>query len=445
MNGSIGWYMLLQLFLIALNALFACAEIAIISMNDNRLAKLTAAGDKRAVRLTKLTGHPARFLATIQVGITLAGFLASAFAASHFADGFAGWLITVMPMPAATLHTLSVILITLILSFFTLVLGELVPKRIGMRKAESIALAMSGLVYFISKLFAPVVWLLSASTNGILRLLGIDPHAEDSAVTEEEIRMLVDEGSEKGVIDASEKEMIQNVFEFNDKIAAEVMTHRKDVALLWLDQSDEQWADIISTTSRHSLYPVCDQSSDNVLGILNTKNYFRLDDRSRDNVMEKAVRSAYFVPETVRADVLFRNMQKSRDHFAVVLDEYGGMQGIITMNDLLEEIVGELEDDNSIPVDPPLIEKIDAKSFKVQGHAPLYMVSKRVGVLLPEDEYDTFGGMVFGLLGYVPRDGSTPELESFGLSIKVTDIRTHQLKEAIVYRKTKPPADVRQS
>ena len=204
------------------------------------------------------------------------------------------------------------------------------------------------------------------------------------------------------------------MFEFNDKIAAEVMTHRKDVALLWLDQSDEQWADIISTTSRHSLYPVCDQSSDNVLGILNTKNYFRLDDRSRDNVMEKAVRSAYFVPETVRADVLFRNMQKSRDHFAVVLDEYGGMQGIITMNDLLEEIVGELEDDSSIPVDPPLIEKIDAKSFKVQGHAPLYMVSKRVGVLLPEDEYDTFGGMVFGLLGYVPKDGSTPELESFG-------------------------------
>jgi putative hemolysin len=431
-DGTLILQILLQIFLIFVNAIFACAEIAVISMNDNKLSKLAAAGDKRALRLTKLTEQPARFLATIQVGITLAGFLGSAFAADNFSDYLVHWLISLgVDIPVSTLDSISVIVITLILSYFTLVFGELVPKRAAMRRAEQMALAMSGLVYIISKIFAPLVWALTSSTNAILRLFGIDPNAEDEEITEEEIRLMVDAGSEKGAINFIEKEMIQNIFEFDDKTAGEVMTHRTEVSLLWLDETDEQWDKTISE-SRHSIYPVCNENTDDVVGILNIKDYFRIKDKTRENILQSAVKPAYFVPETVRADVLFRNMKKSRNHFAVVLDEYGGVNGIITMSDLLEQIVGDLENDDTIPPESPEIERIDSQTWIIQGSAPLDLVAGQLGVLLPEDDYDTFGGLVFGLLGYVPEDGSTPELEEFGLSIKVIEIKDHYLVKAIV-------------
>ncbi len=426
------WLLLLQLILIFVNAIFACAEIAVISMNDNKLAKLAAAGDKRAVRLSKLTDQPARFLATIQVGITLAGFLGSAFAADNFSDKLVNWVVGLgLTIPASTLDTLAVIIITLILSYFTLVLGELVPKRVAMRNAEKLALGMSGLVYIISRIFAPIVWLLTMSTNGLLHLLGIDPHADDDAVTEEEIRMMVDAGSEKGAINLNEKEMIHNIFEFDNKDAEDVMTHRTEVSFLWLEESDDQWDKTI-TESRYSVYPICDESIDNITGVLYTKDYFRIKERNRENILKYAVRPAYFVPETVRTDVLFHNMKRNRNHFAVVMDEYGGTNGIITMSDLLEELVGDLDDDNSIPEEPPLIERIDSQTWKIQGAAPLDMVAQQLGVLLPDDDYDTFSGFVFGLLGFIPEEGSTPELEEFGLTIKVTAIKDHHLERAIV-------------
>jgi len=402
-------------------------------MNDSKLAKLASTGDKRAVRLAKLTEQPARFLSTIQVGITLAGFLASAFAADNFSDLLVDWLISLgVAISPATLDTLAVIVITLILSYFTLVLGELVPKRVAMRKAEELALAISGLVYFVSVVFNPVVWLLTISTNSLLRLMGIDPYADDDVITEEEIRMMVDAGSERGAISRNEKDMIQNIFEFNDKNAADIMTHRTDVVILWMDESDEQWEQTI-LENRHSVYPVCEESPDNVIGILKAKDYFRVKDRSRNNIIDQALRPAYFVPETVRLDLLFRNMKNTRNHFAIVLDEYGGMSGIITMNDLLEEIVGDLEDDDNVPVEPPLIERIDSRVWRISGSAPLDTVSQQLGVALPEDGYDTFGGLIFGLLGSVPEDGSTPELEINGLSIKVTEIKNHRLETALVY------------
>lgn len=433
-NGEILlWQLALQLFLITLNAIFAGAEIAVISMNDNKLAKLTAAGDKRAIKLSQLTEQPARFLSTIQVGITLAGFLASAFAADNFSDRLVHWLVDAgVSVAPSTLDTLSVIVITLILSYFTLVLGELVPKRVAMRNAEKMALAMSGLIHFISRVFSPVVWLLTVSTNGILRLLGIDPQAEDETITEEEIRMMVDAGSEKGAISNDEKDMIQNIFEFDDKTAEDIMTHRTEVAVLWLDETDQQWEETI-TGSRYSVYPVCDESTDNIVGVLKAKDYFRLQDKSRSNVIERALKPAYFVPETVKADVLFQNMKNSRNHFAIVLDDYGGMSGIITMNDLLEEIVGDLEDDDSMPQEPPLLERIDSQTWKIHGTAPLDMVSQQLGIKLPEDNYDTFGGFIFGLLGTIPEDGSTPQLEEWGLHVKVTEIKNHRLESAIVY------------
>ncbi|NLV17196.1 MAG: HlyC/CorC family transporter [Syntrophomonadaceae bacterium] len=426
------WYLILQLVLIIINAVFACAEIAVISINDAKLARLASTGEKRALRLAKLTEHPARFLSTIQVGITLAGFLASAFAADNFSDRAVDWLVSLgVSIPTATLDTLSVIMITLILSYFTLVFGELVPKRIAMQRAEELALAMSGFVYSISKLFGPLVWLLSASTNGVLRLLGVDPYAEDETITEEEIRFMVDAGSQKGTISFSEKNMIQNIFEFDDRMAEEVMTHRTEVTVLWLEETDEEWEKTI-TEGRHSVYPVCSEHIDNVIGIIRVKDYFRIKQRDRKTVLTKVMKPAYFVPETVRTDVLFTNMKKSRNHFAVVLDEYGGMSGIITMKDLLEQLVGDLENDESIPEDPPLIELIDSHTWKIKGTAPLDMVADHLQVTLPEEDYDTFGGLVFGLLGSVPEDGATPELEEYGLSIKVTEIRGHRLETAIV-------------
>lgn len=438
-DGSILWQLVLQIFLILINAVFACAEIAVISMNDTKLSKLAATGDNRALKLTMLTSQPARFLSTIQVGITLAGFLASAFAADNFSQRLVNLLVNLgVKIPETTLATISVILITLILSYFTLILGELVPKRLAMRNAEKLALGMSGIIYFVSKVFSPIVSLLTVSTNCILRLLGIDPLAAEEAVTEEEIRMMVDEGSEKGTIDADEKEMIQNVFEFDNKTARDVMTHRTEVSLLWLDESIEQWEKTI-IESRHNVYPICDETTDDIVGILSSKEYFRIREKTRENIMQFAVKPAYFVPESVRADLLFQNMKNNRQHFAIVLDEFGGMDGIVTMNDLLEELVGDLEDDMSVPEEPLAIERIDSETWKIRGSAPLGEVVEQLGVPLPENEYDTFGGLVFGRLGYIPDDGSTPELDEYGLHIKVSKIVDHQLEKAIVCRDQRPP------
>ena len=310
MESSILFMILLQVFLIFLNAVFACAEIAVISMNDNKLAKMAAEGDKRAQHLTKLTNQPARFLATIQVAITLSGFLGSAFAAENFSGVLVEGLIGLgVPISAEILDSISVIVITIVLSYFTLVFGELVPKQIGMRKAEPLALGMAGLLSGIAKIFAPLVSFLTVSTNMVLRMLGMNPEAEESNVSEEEIRMMVDVGSEKGTIDHEEREFIQNVFEFDDLAADEIMTHRTDVIMLDLEDPMEMWKQIIFET-RHTYYPVCEGTADKIIGILNTKVYFRLEDRGREQVMSHAVSKPYFVPETVKADTLFRNMKK---------------------------------------------------------------------------------------------------------------------------------------
>lgn len=423
---------LLQVILIALNAVFACAEIAVISMNDAKLAKMAADGDKRALRLAKLTSQPARFLATIQVAITLSGFLGSAFAADNFSDGLVSWLVDLgVPIPVKTLDTLAVVFITIVLSYFTLIFGELVPKRVAMRKAESLALGISGVISTIASLFKPIVWFLTASTNGVLRLLGIDPNAEDEEVSEEEIRMMVDVGSEKGVIDHEEKEFIQNVFEFDDITAGDIVTHRTEVSLLWMEESMEEWAETIHN-SRHTLYPVCDDSADNIVGILNAKDYFRLADKSRENVLEHAITEAYFVPETVKADVLFRNMKRTRNNLAIVLDEYSGMIGIITMNDLVQQLVGDFGDDDDDDDGKLPIEQIDSGTWKIHGSASLEEAAEIMGVTFHDEENDTFNGLIFGALGTIPQDGTCVELEVAGLAIKVTRICDHQIEEAIV-------------
>lgn len=428
---SVWLMLLLQVVLIALNAVFASAEIAIISMNDNKLAKMAQEGNKKAIKLAKLTSKPARFLATIQVAITLSGFLGSAFAADNFSDKLVALIMkTGINIPEKTLDSVVVILITLILSYFTLVFGELVPKRVAMRKAESLALGMASMITFISKVFAPLVFLLTASTNLVLRLMRIDPDAADDDVSEEDIRMMVDAGSEKGAIDSTEKEFIQNVFEFDDLAVEEIAVHRTEVSLLWMEESVEEWNKTING-SRHTMYPVCDETVDNIVGILNAKDYFRLTDKSKENILKNAVTPAYFVPESIKADVLFRNMKDSRNTFAVVLDEHGGTTGIITMSDLLEQLVGDFDADRP-EKNEPAIQSLDSKTWKILGTAELDDIERELCVSFGDNENNTFSGLIFDTLGAVADDGSSFELNAYNLIIKVTGVTDHQVDSAVV-------------
>lgn len=434
MDGSIGVLLLIQVVLIALNAIFASAEIAVLSVSETKLERMAEQGNRRAARLTRLTSEPAKFLSTIQVAITLSGFLGSAFAAENFSDTLVDWVISLgVTLPRATMDTIAVVLITLILSYFTLIFGELVPKRLAMSKSEEIALGISGLVSGISTLLKPVVWFLSVSTNAVLRLCGIDPNESSEQVSEEEIRMMVDAGSENGAIDHEEKTLIQNIFEFDDLSAGEVATHRTDVTLLWMEDSMEEWAKTIHET-RHTRYPICEDSPDHIIGVLNAKDYFRLTDHSRENVMEKAVKPAYFVAENTKADVLFRNMKKDRKSIAIVLDEYGGMVGIVTRNDLIEQLVGELSSDEAeVTTDGPRIQKGANGVWNVHGNVELRDLEEKLGVTFEESEYDTLTGLVFNALGRIPEDGKQSiKLEIEQLRIHVTAISEHQIEAATV-------------
>lgn len=433
MTDSILWPLALQLILITLNAIFACAEIAVISTSDIKLEKLSEEGNKKAKKLSRLKKDPAKFLATIQVAITLSGFLGSAFAANTFSEPLVDWFISLgaPEVYRAPLDAAAVVLITLILSYFTLVFGELVPKRMAMKNAESISLGLSSLISFISKLFAPIVFLLTVSTNAVLRMFGIDPKDTEEEVSEEDIRMMVDSASEQDAIDEEEKELIQNVFEFDDLTVGEFCTHRTDLDILYADDDLSDWAKTIQET-RHSLYPICEETVDKVVGVLNTKDYFRLEDRSKQAIMEKAVKPPYFIPENIHADVLLRQMKETRNHFAVVLDEYGGTAGVITMNDLLEQIVGDLETEIEEESFVPEIEKVENNVWKIQGCASLEEVAEELDIELPTEENDTFGGFVFSSYGTVPDDGTTFEIDIDRLHVSVTEIRDHRIESSIV-------------
>lgn len=440
--------LLLQIILIFSNAVFACAEIAVLSVNEAKITKLEESGNKRARKLRKLTEQPSKFLSTIQVAITLSGFLGSAFAADNFATRLVDWVVSIgVTVDRNTLQSIAVIVVTLILSYFTLILGELVPKRLAMKKSEQMSLAMAPMLLGCSKLFTPVVWLLSVSTNLVLRLIGIDPNEEDEDVSEEGIRLMVDEGSQKGIIDEQEQEIIQNVFEFNDITVGEFATHRTDVTVLWMEDAAEEWENIIHDT-RHSMYPVCEDTIDNVVGILSVKDYFRLKGAPREQIIE-ALRPAYYVPEGIHADVLMKQMKSTKNHFAVVLDEYGGLRGIVTMNDLLEQLVGDLTDSNDeAEEEEPDIVKLEAEEnvefsdeiediegvWAIRGVAPLSEVAEELRIELPTDKYDTMGGYVFSSYGVVPEDGTEFEIDLGPLHVRVTEIQDHRIEKMIVKR-----------
>lgn len=422
--------LLLQVFLIALNAVFASAEIAIISMSEAKTQKLISDGNKRARGLLKLIQNPAKLLATIQVAITLSGFLGSAFAA----DNFAGKIVAALQSAGIATadntemwNSICVILVTLILSYFTLVFGELVPKRFAMRKAQGLALTLSGPLNIISGLFTPVVWFLTISTNLVLRCMGIDPNQTGDDVKEDDILLMADTSDD---ISDAEKRMIQNVFEFNDIAAKEFATHRTEVEVLWEDDELEVW-DAIIRTSFHKNYPVCKDTTDNIIGVLNIKPYFQMEHKTKERVLQECLSKPYMVPETVKADLLFQQMKQSKKCFAIVLDEYGGVNGVVTFDDILEQIVGGFNEDTPEDVDEN-ITRIDDAKWKVMGITPLDEVNAILHTHFPEEEYETFGGLVLGHYGSVPDDETTLTIQIQELSVEVIAIRDHKIAETYV-------------
>jgi putative hemolysin len=429
------WQFIILFCLIFISAFFSLAEISLISLNKNKLEKKSLSGSRQAKRILSLTGNPSKFLATIQVGNTLTNFLASAFAARHISGRLTLWLVSLgVKIPSDVLEAISLVFITLVLSYFSMVLSELLPKRIALKKADVLAFPISGSILFFSRIFAPVVWLLTKSTNGFLRLIGINPETDAHAVTEEEIRLMIEVGSARGTIKDGEKEMLDNVFEFHSKTAGEVMTHRRDTILLRLDDSDAEWEKTI-VENKYSYFPVCGKNPDDIAGVLKSRDYLCLKDHRRETVMAH-VNPAQLVPTTVKSNVLFSRMKKNRNHFALVLDEHGGMMGIVTMKDLLEELVGNLDDDISSPPEQLLIEKIGQQTWILSGAVSLDKVARELGISLPVERYDTFAGFVFSLLGQIPEDGSQAELEEGELKIKILDIREHRLEKALVNRKS---------
>ena len=434
---------LILVLLTAINAFFAASEIAVISLSEVKLRKQAEEGDRRAKKLLALMQAPDNFLSAIQIAITLAGFLNAAFAADSFADPLTQWLyeeVGFTALPVSVLSTLMVILVTIILSYFTLVLGELVPKRVAMKKTEGVARATVGVVWAVATVFRPVIWLLSKSTNGVLRLLHIDPKADEEDVSEDEIRMMVDLGDERGAIQSNEKELIDNIFEFNNTTAEDVMVHRTDMVMIWVGDTPEEILRTIRD-SGISRFPVYDEDADDIVGILNTRDYLLNAQLPKPKPLRELLRSAYFVPESVRTDVLFRDMQSKKVHLAIVVDEYGGTSGLVTMEDLLEEIVGNIYDEFD-PQEEKDIEQVDQNLWRISGSCDLEQVSEVLGMEFPEEvESDTLGGLVFAQLSAIPQDGSQVEVDTCGLHIKVLELTDRRVEWALV-SKLPAPASV---
>lgn len=424
--------LLLQVVLISLNAIFACAEIAVISMNEAKLNKLVSEGNKKAKALQKLSENPSQFLSTIQIAITLSGFLGSAFAAGNFAEMITNWLLSVGVANQNNIEiydSISVVIITLILSYFTLVFGELIPKRIGMRKSESIALGLARPLNFISNFFKPIVWLLTISINFVLKLIGIDPNQSDGDEGEENIIMMANMSSEKGLIDKEEHKMICNVFEFDDLSVREFATHRTDMEFLWKEDTVEEWDKIIKT-SFHKFYPICGDTVDDVIAVLNTKKYFKLDNKDKEIVIKNCFETVYFVPEMLKADVLFKQFKETKNSFAIVLDEYGGVDGVVSITDILEQIVGDFDNQENEGISE--IKKINDSVWRITGDISINEINKTFDTNFSEDEFLTFSGLVFSNYGSIPLDNTEFEICIDKLKITVTKIVEHKIQNALI-------------
>lgn len=446
--GEVILLLLVQVVLIFVNAFFASTEMAVVQLSPNKLRRQIEDGDKKAVKILKMVENPSNFLSTIQIAITLSGYLASAFAADNFAGPITTWLYESVGFTALSrtgLNTIVILLITLILSYFTLVFGELVPKQVALHNPYKVAKFTSGVISGLSVLLKPVIKLLSASTKGVLRLMGIRGERGEETVTEDEIRMMVDAGHERGTIDSEEKEMIDNVFELAETIARDVMTHRVDVVAIEADESTEDIVKIIADSGM-SRFPVYDDSLDNILGILNSRTYLLNLREGKPRTLREMLRPACFVPETVQADVLLRDMQQRKDHLAVVLDEYGGFSGIVTLEDLIEEIVGNIYDEFDAPAEVE-IHQVGENLWRIAGETDVEDIEELFNISLPEDrEYDTLGGLVFSQLSSIPQEGEEVQVDVYGMHIHTEPIEDHHVEWATVSLiKPEEPADVAES
>ena len=411
--------LIVLVILILLNAYFAASEIAFISLNDAKIEKQAKEGNKKAKQIEKMLKEPSKFLATIQIGITLAGFLSSAFASDTFADMLAPALYNLAPFISLGLwKSISIIVITIILSFFTLVFGELVPKRLAMKHYEKIAFATIGVIRGISIVTSPFVKLLTNVTNGISKIFGVGENEEET-VTEEEIKMMVDQGEEKGTIKEEEKELINNVFEFNDITVSEIMTHRKDIFAVDINISNEELLRELSREEyRYSRIPVYDETIDEIKGILYVKDVLKNINKKNFKVTN-IVKEAYFISQNRLINEVFKELQKNKMQIAIIVDEYGGTAGLITMEDILEELVGDIYDEYD-KVEKEY-EKIDENTYILSGSLPIYDVNKLLDSEIPEGDYDTLSGYLQEELGRIPEDEEKPVIETEKVTYKIEE------------------------
>lgn len=430
---SVPRQLLIQALLILINAFFAATEIAVISLNTTKLKKQMEEGDKTAGALLGMAENPSGFLSTIQIGITLAGFLGSALAADTLSDRLAttlqGWG---LDLPFHTLNMISVVVITIILSFFTLIFGELVPKRIAQQKSELVARFSCRVISVLALLMRPFIWFLSACTNGVLRLMRMNVSGDDEQVTEDDIRLMVDAGGESGSIEEDEQEWIQNVFEFNDTTVSEVMVRPSDIVAIQEDMDNKEILSIIKESGR-SRIPVYGEDINDIKGILNSRDFLMNLTEDDKRSLKQLIRPAYLVPETIHADKLFSEMQTKKQHLAIVIDEYGQTSGLITLEDLLEEIVGNIYDEFDKEEEKEIV-KVGDNLWKVSGTLSVTDLEESLGMDIHDDEldFDTVGGMVFSQLTEIPQDGTTLDIDAYGLHIHVTKIEDRRIVEALV-------------
>ncbi len=413
----------LLVVLILLSAFFSGSEMALISLNDYKIRSMAEDGNKKAGMVKKLLSEPGKFLATIQIGNTFSGFLASAFAAQNFTGIFVEFMRNLgLGLSEDVLSGIAAFSITILLSFFNLLFGELLPKRVAMKKAESFSMAIITPLNLVSKITSPFVKLLNITTNAFVRLFGIDPNQDEEHVTEEEILLMVDVGEEKGTIHETEKEMINNIFEFNNKTIDEIMTHRTEIAALPIDAEFDEVINFVND-EKYSRIPVYEDNIDNIVGILHSKQLiqYMIGKTQKDEFkLSEIIRQPYCVPTSKRTDILFKELQRNNTHMAVVIDEYGGTAGIVTLEDLLEEIVGNIFDEyDEIEKE---IEKLDESTFIINGITDLDFVSDYFSVDLPTDNYDTLGGFIMGQLGRIPAQNDESVVEYNGLLFKVIEV-----------------------
>ena len=411
--------LIVLVILIALNAYFAASEIAFISLNDAKIEKQAKEGNKKAKQIEKMLKTPSKFLATIQIGITLAGFLSSAFASETFADMMAPALYNVFPIISqGAWKSISIIVITIILSFFTLVFGELVPKRLAMKHYEKISFATIGVIRAISIITAPFVKLLTVVTNGISKIFGVGENEEET-VTEEEIKMLVDQGEEKGTIKEEERELINNVFELNDITVSEIMRHRKDIFAVDINISlNELLEELSDEEYRYSRIPVYDETIDEIKGILYVKDVLKNINKKNFKV-KNVVKEAYFVSQNRLINEVFKELQKNKKQIAIIVDEYGGTAGLVTMEDILEELVGDIYDEYD--KEELEYEKIDDNTYILSGSMTIYDVNKLLKANIPEGDYDTISGFLQDKLKRIPEDEETPVIETKEVTYKIEE------------------------